>query len=69
MACLGSFLSRDVNPPNPPNFENSTKYGNVGQVDKLIAGKDMITSSRSVGSNCRAWNFWVQDVYTEHELP
>jgi hypothetical protein len=52
-----------------PNFENSTKYGKVGRIDKLIAGRGMVASSRSVGSNCRARKFWVQDVYTEHELP
>jgi hypothetical protein len=49
-------------------LKTQTKYVNVGQIDKLNAGTCIFASSRSVRSNCRAQKFWVQYVYTEHEL-
>ena len=54
---------------NPQNSEKSTKYGKEGRTDKLIVGRGRAVSSRSVGLNCGAQKFWVQDVYTEHDLP
>jgi hypothetical protein len=54
---------------NPQNFEDSTKYGKAGQIDRIIVGRGRVASLRSAGSNCRACNFYVQDVYPEHELP
>jgi hypothetical protein len=54
---------------NPRNFEDSTKYGKAGQTDRVIIGRGRVASSRSLGSNCRAQKFWVQDVYPEHGLP
>jgi hypothetical protein len=54
---------------NPRKFEDSTKYGKVGRIDKVIVGRVILASLRILGSNCRAQKFWVQDVYPEHGLP
>jgi hypothetical protein len=40
---------------NPRNFEESTKYGKVGQSDGVIVGRVRLVSSRSLGSNCRSF--------------
>jgi hypothetical protein len=54
---------------NPRNFEDSNKYGKVGRTDGVIVVRFNLVSSRSLGSNFRARNFWVQNVYPEHGLP
>jgi len=49
---------------NPRNFEDSNKYGKVGQTYRVIVGSVWLSSSRSTGLKYKAPNFWV--LYPEH---